>query len=146
MKYTKGQNKKHHSRWVFGVILLIIVAVGGGFWWHKAHPAAKTVQTNAGTAVANPNVPDSTTNKVQTGVTPGAISGAGNSKDLGANTPGQTSSSVQPDKPIGQFVSNPGGPGNPTPQPKIPPVQLPLVRTVRFSSRLGALLKSCPHS
>lgn len=116
MQYaTKRQNKRHFGKWLIVVVIILVLAAGGGFWWHHTHPVAKKIQTNTGTAIANPNVPGSTDNKESTNVTPGAIGGPTNSKDYNSNVPGQTTSGVQPNRPIGQFVSNPGGPGNPNP-------------------------------
>lgn len=96
--------KKHSIRkkLLFTTLVILLVAGGGFAWWHKSHSTVKVIQTNNhGQAVANPNVPGKEDNGQDTGT------GAGASKDSASNEPAPSpTSSVQPAKPTGQFISN----------------------------------------
>jgi hypothetical protein len=111
-QYQKIKTKKSSKKWWLGslVLLLVVIIAGSFLFWHKHHSKPKVISLSGGqTAVADPNVPGSEDKNTDgTSVTPGTISGPTNSKDYNSNLPGQAASGVQPTKPTGQFISNPG--------------------------------------
>lgn len=109
--YSKNKTpKKSRKRLLLILVIVLLVVAGVGYAFIRPKTGnSKTTETQTGTAIADANVPGSEDKSSDTNsVTPGAISGPSNSKDIGANTPGQISSDTQPNKPIGQFVSNEG--------------------------------------
>lgn len=114
--HKKNKTKKFSKKWLVGGLVLLIVTGGiVGWMWHEHTSAPKKIALDNGqTVVADSDVPGSEDkDKNNADATPGTIGGSTNSKDYSSNVPGQTSSGVQPTKPTGQFVSNPGKPGDP---------------------------------